>query len=167
MSQQSIVIKDTLSDSIRQRHFEAERLQDSAMANISALIEKRIEAASLVESARAQLGRAAFREWWKESGLPLEWDSRYLRLAKTAARARLMDRNQLRLVGILPEAESDGKELRQRDQGFSAWAKNVGKIQRMIQPEKVKAWTRDERAIAASILKPLAEAYARIAREGP
>ena len=146
---------------IEQHHELAERRQMDAIDGINDLVEARLSTAALVETAKANLGHR-FHQWWREYGLPTDWDHKYIRIAKTRDNLQLNDRNQLRLIGILPDIEHDGDGDNQgtvRPINPFAWVKIAGKLKATLTEDTVKAMDAHERQTARLHLKPLVELY--------
>jgi hypothetical protein len=151
---------DALVEEINREHEEADRLQQSTIISINTLIARRVRVAALVETAKANTGQG-FRTWWETNNLPDGWAARYLLIAKTAKRQKLADKNQLRLLGILPEPESDGEERnhKRRADNPLAWVKVCGKLKASLTDDRIKQMDDTERQTAAMHLKPVVELY--------
>lgn len=162
MSTQTQQIKqatDSLAAEIQKRHKACQSVQNSALKKIEDTIAARIEVARLVEAAHASIGSGCkFAQWWRERKLPVGWAEKYLRLAKTADRHTLGDKNQLRLIGLLPEAEeSDHSEARESNP--FCWTKWAGKIKMTLTLDRINGMSRIDREIAARQLEPLVKVY--------
>lgn len=147
---------------IKELHEAAEDYQLNTLATIQELIKKRVECAALVEAAKNAKGHA-FRQFWEDAGLPLEWAPKYLKIAKTAARDTLGDKNQMRLIGIIPEhAEETTEPQTRRPVDSLAWIKTIGKLNTNLTEETIKGMDRFQRDLAIEKMKPLVETFYKI-----
>jgi len=153
----------SLADEIRRAHELSEGREQYARASIEELIEARVETATLVEAARASVGKGQFREWWETNKLPAGWAARYLKLAKTAKRHTLGDKNQMRLIGIIPTPEpmAAGEHQRQADNPFQ-WVKIAGRLVTTLTADRISAMDAMERETAKMRLKPIVELYEKL-----
>jgi len=154
---------EELAEHIRKLHFTAEGVQSDTIDGINRLIEARVAVATLAETARANLGNA-YHQWWRDSGLPAEWDRKYITIAKTSKRLNLSDKNQLRLIGIVsdePEsgADADGTRGTARQSNPFAWVKFAGKVRANLSMDDISTMDDHERETARLHLKPLVELY--------
>jgi hypothetical protein len=124
---------------------------------VNDLVRDRIAVATLAEKAKAELG-SRFAQWWRENGLPADWDWRYIRIAKN--KQRWIDNPNQLLLAI----ESDeGREPQQRrGEDCMAWVKTAGRLRATLTTEKIGAMTADERQTARLHLAPLVELYNRL-----
>lgn len=107
-----------------------------------------------VETAWATLGGRRFKEWWDAQKLPVGWADRYLTLAKTAERHTLGDKDQLRLIGVLPEADGHNEGVQRERTGYE-WLKHVGKINSTVTVQDIGRMGAAEQRMAYEKLKPL------------
>ena len=150
---------DALANEIKARHESCNDIQQHATEAITATIGARVEVARLVEAAHSQIrSSVAFAKWWRDQGMPDGWAAKYLRLAKTAGRNTIGDKGQLRLCGILPEAES-GNDGQRRDPNPFEWTKWAGKIRARLTVDSVQSMGEVDRAVAMKQLKPLVDIY--------
>lgn len=159
---QMIAARAETTNTIRELHEKAESLQTDAIHGIQDLIDARLAVASLAESARANLGSAAYHAWWRDAGLPAEWDRKYITLAKTSKRIALTDKNQMRLIGILPEPEEeegDTNRQKQNPDNHLAWVKIAGKLKATLTAEAISTMDTYEKQTARNHLKPLVDLY--------
>ena len=148
-----------LADEIKQRHEACQWIQEGAIQSIHDTIKARVEVARLVEAAHATIGSGVrFAKWWRDADMPVGWAAKYLTLAKTADRHALGDKGQLRLIGLLPEAEH-GNQGQHREPSAFAWTGWAGKIRRTLTPEAIKGMGQTDREVAAKQLEPLVEVY--------
>jgi len=157
---------DQLAAEIQRLHLKAEHCQAAAMDGINDLIETRISVAALVETAKANQGHH-FRLWWESNHLPTEWAARYLTIAKTAKRVKLGDKNQLRLMGILPEptGEEETKAPQHREGGSLEWIKLAGRLNTTLTKDRINQMDKFQRRLAIDKLKPLIEIYNELATD--
>lgn len=154
---------EQLATSIRELHNQAEEIQGRTLVGISDLIAARVSVSTLVETAKANLGNA-FHVWWRSTELPPEWETKYLRLAKTSKRLALTDKNQMRLIGILSENPEEGEgshneQQHQRQENPFAWVKIAGKLKATLTPEAIQTMDKHERETARIHLKPMVDLY--------
>lgn len=153
---------EALAAEIVHKHRECEGIQQDALSAITSTIEARVSVARLVETAHSLIGSGvAFAKWWREQNLPAGWAAKYLRLAKTADRNMVGDKNQLRLIGLLPEPES-GNAGNHRKVDMFAWTKWAGKICHTFTPEFTEKMGSIERASAAKLLEPIVELHRKL-----
>lgn len=151
-----------LADEIKQRHQACEGIQSGALEAISNTITHRIEVARLVETAAATIGSGVrFAKWWRDMDMPVGWAAKYLTLARTADRHALGDKGQLRLIGLLPEAEH-GHTGEKRERNLFAWTGWAGKIRRTLTDETIEAMGQTDREVAAKQLEPLVDLHRRL-----
>lgn len=161
----TIEISDNLAEQIINLHTQAEASQGVAMDRIEDLIGSRLNVAALVEAAKAKHGQH-FRQWWEDNGLPDNWASRYLTIAKTAKRVHLGDKNQLRLIGILPEgAEEPHQPQQRREENALEWIKLAGRLTTTLTADKIKNMDSFQRRLAIDKLKPFIEIYRELGGE--
>lgn len=158
-------LSSSLIASIQQCHEIAEANQKNAVDGLSALIIARRETAALVEKAKAETGKG-FREWWDNSGLPYGWAARYLTIARTAKRNALGDKNQLRLIGILPEIETGNKSEQQSKQvNPFAWVKAASRLAGSLPTDRISNMDDFEKREARERLKPIVDCYKALGGE--
>ncbi len=121
------------------------------------LCNEAFEISKLVMSAFETLGPRRFVTWWRERNLPPGWARRYLTLNRTAGRHTLGDKDQLRLIGILPEAESDNVGSNKRQENHLGWLSHVGKINRSVTVQTIGKMSRPEVVMALQKLAPIRE----------
>ena len=143
---------------INRRHKALEARTEAARSVILETCEEAISIARIVESAHTTLGGKGFKDWWDEQKLPVGWCSKYLTLARTAERETLGDKDQMRLIGIIPESESHNEGNR-REQDDLGWIKHIGKARQVLTIEKLKTMNSTERHVAKEQLRPLVEMF--------
>lgn len=150
---------DSLADDIKAKHQACDSATEAVINAIKIVFIDRVEVARLVEAAQAQTGSGvAFAKWWRERNMPAGWGEKYLRLGRSATNGMLCDKGQLRLAGILPEAES-GNEGQQRTANRWAWTGWCGKIKSSITLDSVRAMGQMDRLTVAKQLEPLVAIY--------
>jgi len=154
----TISLSDELADQIRDRHEQANRKGAATLDSIKEAISDRVGVAYLVESAKAK-HRGNFREWWRENGLPIEWAARYLKLSKTAKRAAIADKDQLRLIGLLPSATDHHEGQASRAVNPLEWVKWAGKLSTTLTSDRVKQMDSVQRQVALRTLEPVMALY--------
>lgn len=154
-----------IASEIKRRHEACQQVQSTAVGWIGQTIKARIEVAGLVEAAHATIGSGVkFAKWWREMDMPCGWAVKYLRLAKTADRHTLGDKDQLRLIGLLPEPEKGASGVA-REPNLFIWTKWAGKIRTTLTPESIAKMSTMDREIAARQLEPLVKVYADLKHE--
>jgi hypothetical protein len=153
-----------LAEDIKARHETCQLMQGEAVEFIGQTITARVEVSRLVETAHSIMGGAAFVAWWRDLDMPHGWAGKYLRLAKTADRCALGDKSQLRLCGILPEAEP-GNDGQRREANPWQWTGYVGKIRASLTPERISSMGSVDREVALQQVEPLLEQMQGIVRE--
>jgi len=118
--------------------------------------------ASLVETVHAALGGRRFMAWWDEQKMPPGWAARYLKLARTADRRTLADKDQLRLIGVLPEPETTTTGQSRRRPNPFAWIKWTAKIRKSFPEQSLEVMDEAERKAALKHLKPIRELIDRL-----
>lgn len=156
---------DELARNIHERHSELQCSVASVRASAEEACKEAINIAQLVAIAHAELGGKRFIEWWREQKLPNGWAGKYLRIAATASRKTIGDKDQLRMIGILPESDSHnaGTERERKKSGID-WAKWIGKTRAELSKERVSRMSRTEAEVAITLMKPLIEVYNELRR---
>lgn len=154
-----VIAKDALAEAIRQRHEFAEEAKKLAADGITHAMQCYVETSQLVEALKNQTGNR-FRQFWRDHQLPAGWDAKYLRLARTAK--RLPDKDQLRLIGIIPEAEDHHQNQQSQAPNPFAWVKWANKASSELTPERIERMDSFERRSAMERIKPLVDIYERL-----
>lgn len=161
----TIEIADNLANQIIILHTQAEVSQEVAMGRIEDLIDSRLNVAALVEAAKARHGQH-FKQWWDDNELPSNWAARYLTIAKTSKRVHLGDKNQMRLIGILPEgAEEPQQPQQRREENALEWIKLAGRLTTTLTSDRIKSMDNFQRRLAIDKLKPFIEIYRELGGE--
>lgn len=148
--------REALAREIHDRHNALEKRAGETRDAITATCSEAMELAKLVEAAHSSMGGKQFALWWREQKLPVGFAEKYLTLARTSDRHTLGDKDQLRLIGVLPEAEHGAAEQQQRQQANPlAWVSYAGKLNASITIESVRAMPAAERHIVLQKLLPL------------
>lgn len=150
------------ANEIKARHDHMIRHRETAVNDMHQVCLEAIEIAGLVETVHSELGGRRFVEWWRSCDLPVGWADRYLRLARTAERAQLHDKDQLRLIGILPEAVGTTAGQQHRDPNPFAWIRWTQKIIKTIPVESVESMDAADRSAALKHLQPIKELIAKL-----
>ena len=150
--------RDTQAETIRERHGQLMAKMDMTKDCVQSTITDAFDIAKLVEAARATIG-SQFAKWWRDQDLPAGWVARYIKLAKTAGRNTLGDKDQLRLIGILPEADTHNDNQRAHGADPFAWTKQAGKLKAAFTVQSVGGLSKVERITAMQHLKPIVEVY--------
>lgn len=142
---------------IRNRHAELEQETYHARNFAQAACSKALEISTLVEQVHATLGGPRFASWWRDQNLPAGWGKKYLTIARTRREQIELDKDQLRLIGILPDNHHGNPGTHHQADGQSsfAWIKWAAKIPAAIPPEKVKDMDEADRRSALKHLEPI------------
>ena len=158
----TIQASDELAHQIHNLHRSAEEKQSFASDGIQDLIDARLNVAALVETAKAAKGQH-FRQWWEENNLPTAWAARYLTIAKTFKRSTLGDKNQMKLIGIIPEdPEPEQRQQQQRPENSLEWIKLAGRLSTTLTEERIGKMDKFQRRLAMDKLKPFLEIYKKL-----
>jgi hypothetical protein len=152
---------DSIAEEIQRLHDEAEDAQSVARESIENLIAIRRKAGALAETAR-NADRKNFHKWWRDAGLPEEWDSRYCRIANASHRNAMGDKIQLQLVGALPPAEARAATQSSVSENPFAWTKFAGKLRTSLSEEKLAAFDEGDKEIACKQLAPIAQLFVKL-----
>lgn len=157
----STELTTTLADDILAAHHAAEEKVAAAKDNVEDAIRAKVECAAIVEAARSEMGNAAFWDFWREKvKLAKEEAQRYIGLHH-AAKHRLIDKAQLRLIGIIDSPDQQEPQQRRTPDPF-AWCKLVPKIRTQIDDDWLQHADPVQRATAKKTLEPLVELYNRL-----
>ncbi len=148
-------LQEKIISEIKTLHANADKLQDTAKDNILDTINARINVAELVAIAKAKHGHHIGR-WWVDNDMPKDWLHRYITIHKTASRAELMDKNQLRLIGILPEPDSERATPEVKRSNPMQWVKSAAKLPSIIDVYRMDTY---EQTVALGQLKPIVDIY--------
>lgn len=121
--------------------------------------EEAMNISRLVEAALSTLGGRRFKIWWDEQGMPVGWAPKYLTIARTMRSNILGDKNQLRMIGILPEAETDRDPQFKRESDPLDWLRWAVKIRANVTLDKLSSLDESEAHVVMSQLEPLVEIY--------
>lgn len=155
----------SLAGEIRERHeANKDRVERLRAATVS-LWSEAVEISKLAMSAyEITKGGIRFGQWWTEQGLPAGWAAKYLRINRTASRRVLADKDQLRLIGVMDEAETHNDGQKPRQENPWAWTRYVGKINGYLRLNEVSRMSPTEAKLALKSLEPL-EAIAKVLKE--
>lgn len=152
---------DSIAEEIQRLHDEAEHAQAVARESIENLVAIRRKAGALAETAR-NADRKNFHKWWRDAGLPEEWDSRYCRIANASHRNAMGDKIQLQLVGVLPPAEARAATQSAVSENPFAWTKMAGKLKASLSDEKLSKMDDATRVVAIKHIKPIADLFVKL-----
>ena len=147
---------------IRRKHEEFLQERYHAGNYLKATCEKALGIAALVEQVHATLGGARFATWWRDQNLPQGFDKTYLRIARTKRDNIEADKDQLRLLGILPEPQGHNEGTSHKGETSFAWIKWASKIPSALPVEKVKSMDEADRRAALKHLEPIERLIAAI-----
>lgn len=153
---------DASAEEIRRRHEQMMRDRDIAISETEKVCHEAFDIAVLVSAVHKQVGGRRFAEWWREKNMPVGWADRYLKLARTAGRRDLPDKDQLRLIGVLPEPEESTIGQHKRQPNPFAWIKWSAKITRNFPAEAVETMDEADRIAALKHLQPIKELIAKL-----
>lgn len=151
-------LQDQLITEIKSLHASADDLQDKAKSSILDTIAARLNVSELVAIAKARHGHH-INKWWVDNDLPKDWLNRYITINKTARRAGLMDKNQLRLIGILPEPDSERASPEVKRSNPMQWIKSAARLPATIDMDRMDQF---ERSVAIKQLKPIVDIYNKL-----
>jgi hypothetical protein len=161
----AVQIREAHAATAREIHERHEQLMQKGGNLRDAMVahcEEAIRIARLVEAMHAQLGGRRFADWWHEQRLPVGWAERYMRLAHTAERNTLGDKDQLRLIGILPEAEAGSDPQKRQEQNPYEWVKLTGRLTAVLTPEAIRSMGEVDRRVALQKLEPMKRVIAEL-----
>ena len=124
-----------LAGEILDRHAEAEKAKEQARQAIEGAIGTARDCGTLVETAKAELGRNFQRFWRDEVKLPKDTAKAYLTIKKLEARPT--DKAQLKLAGILEDNKQEGQQTA-RPQDPLDWTKHLTKAMEKFNPDRFK-----------------------------
>jgi predicted transcriptional regulator len=157
----TIQASDELAHQIHTLHRSAEDKQAFATDGIQELIDARLNVAALVETAKAAKGQH-FRQWWDDQQLPTAWAARYLTIAKTFKRSTLGDKNQMKLIGIIPQDEQEQRPQQQREENSLEWIKLAGRLSTTLTEERISKMDNFQRRLAMDKLEPFIAIYKKL-----
>ena len=140
---------------IKAKHDNMLQRRDGAAEEIASVCHDAAEIAFLVQTVHSEMGGARFAHWWREQDMPAGWAAKYLRLAKTANRKALADKDQLRLIGVLPEPDTHNDNQSPRPVNPFAWIKWSGKIASAFKPMQIGSMDEADRFAALKNLEPI------------
>jgi len=145
------------ADEIMQRHAGLMARRDSLLGETHKVLHEAADIAILVETVHAELGGRRFVHWWRDQNMPPGWAEKYLRLARTRKRNAIADKDQLRLIGVLPAPETTTQGQQARAANPYAWIKWSAKISKSFPTESIKGMDETDRQMALKHLEPIAE----------
>jgi hypothetical protein len=140
---------------IRRRHEKLEQEKYHAVNFVASALKEAVEIATLVEQVHATLGGARFAQWWRDQNLPEGWGRRYLTIANSKRDNGLIDKDQLRLLGILPDPQGHNEGTSRKGETSFAWIKWASKIPSALPVEKVKDMDEADRRATLKHLEPI------------
>lgn len=154
---------DPIAKEICKQHALAVESTKNAQSAINTAIERWSKCGEFAEVAFGMAGgnTAKFMRQWKDMGLPVSEARRLMRIARTFQRNTLGDKDQLRLIGLLPEAEQ-GNEGQGRSKDSFAWLNWAGKINAAVTDDSIDRMADVERKIALAKLEPLKRLIERL-----
>lgn len=124
--------------------------------------EAAIRISALVEQVHATLGGARFAQWWRDQGLPDGWGKRYLTISKSRRDNIEADKDQLRLIGLLPEPSGHNEGHTRQDHSAFAWIKWAAKIPKSFSVDRAKGMDETDRRAALKHLEPIERLIAEL-----
>lgn len=153
-----------LAKRINENHNAAQTRVAAVREEVEDICSLSISIAKEVEVAHAYLGGPRFKKWWDDQKLPVGYASKYLTLAKTSDRHTLGDKDQLRFIGVLPEADGHNEGTERGKSDAFDWVKPAGKIRAKLTLDSIGKMGSTEREIAWRQLRPLFETLMELKR---
>ena len=145
------------ANEIKEMHIAMMRQRDYALEQISGVCEQALSISAMVEQVHGSLGGAAFAKWWRDNEMPIGWGKKYMTLAKTKRDNRLADKDQMRLIGIIPEPDTHNDQHQKQKLNPFAWIKWCSKIHKTFDQMDITTFDDADRFAALEHLKPIKE----------
>jgi len=153
---------EAASSEIKARHDALIQSREDALTKVSEVCAEAVSIAAIVEQAHSILGGVGFAKWWRDQEMPAGWGKKYLTLARTKRDNLIADKDQLRLIGIIPEAANHNDQHQERQQNPFAWIKWSNKISKTFSQMDIKSFDETDRLAALKHLQPIKEIIANL-----